>query len=404
MFQLLIISILRVVNYFFLHLLLVVLLSSCTTPYSHSSLIIIDTQSLYLDRQFVGFSEINIESANEVFGIDVEMRKVVEQELLPIKNYKKRATQLLQHIFSNNNINLTYQDNANLTAIQTYHSQVANCMSLTIMAYALAKEAGLEVKFQQLEVPEYWIRNGNYNQLAGHVNLVITRPEKRSRFKYFSNEILEIDFDPLITKKLFPRKIINQPRVLAMFYNNKGAQFLIQKNYLEAYAYLREATLVDVDYSSSWSNLGVLYNLNGNEEAASRVFRYAFTLDSNNLTALTNLSLLLEKQGVIEEVKIINRKLSAKRSRNPYYHALLANDAYRQGELQKSLQYYRKAIRLKSDAHEFYYGLAIVYNKLDNWPAAETAMKKALYYNHGDDTEKKYMSFLDSIRTQKKVL
>jgi len=381
-----------------------VVLSGCSTSFNNSAFITVETQSLYLDEQYAGFAEVEIESVEEVFAIDDEMRQVVKQNLLPIKNYKKRASQLLQHIFSKNNINLVYQTNANLTAIQTYRSNTANCMSLTILAFVLAKEAGLEVKFQQLRVPEYWVRDGDYNLLAGHVNLVITNPVSFSRTKYWGTEVLEIDFDPLITQKSFPKKLIGQSTVLAMFYNNKGAQLLIQKNYIEAYAYIRRSTQVDPEFSPSWSNLGILYKLNGNAELAKTVYRHAIALDSNNLTALTNLSFLLKKQGDVEEVEAINKFLSAKRSRNPYYQALLANNAYRNGELQKSVKLYRKAIRLKSDSHEFYYGMAMAYNQLDNWSAAESAMRKALYHNHLEATEKEYKAVLDSIKTQKKAL
>ncbi len=385
-----------------LSVLLAVFLSGCTSAYKNSNSGIIDIQSFYQDQLFAGFEKIILESADEVFAIDDEMRQIVEQELLPINNYKQRATQLLQHIFSKNNINLSYQNNANLTAIQTYNSQKANCISLTIMAFALAKEAGLKVKFQQLEVPEYWIRNGNYNLLAGHVNLVITSPSEPSKFNYLGNDILEIDFDPFIVKKTFPKTLINQSTVLAMFYNNKAAQLLILNKHLEAYAYIREAIQVAPEYSSSWSNLGILYKLNGNPLLANRVYRHAIALDSNNLTALTNLLLLLEEQGDVEEVKAINIKLTRKRSKNPYYHALLASNAYHNGDLQKSLQLYRKAIRLNSKIHQFYYGIAMVYYNLDEWSEAESAIRKALAHNQIDSTKEEYIVVLDSIKMKMK--
>ncbi len=60
-----------------------------------------------------------------------------------------------------------------MTAAQAYHSKSANCMSLTIMAYAMATHAGMNVAFQEVDIPEYWVRNGKYSLLTGHVNLLV---------------------------------------------------------------------------------------------------------------------------------------------------------------------------------------------------------------------------------------
>jgi hypothetical protein len=95
-----------------------------------------------------------------------------------------------------------------MTAREDFHSKTANCMSLTIMAYALAKKAGLVVDFQQVEIPEYWIRNGQYNLLTGHINLLIKTKDRLNKTTVYGSNTLQIDFDPYVVKESFSKRVI----------------------------------------------------------------------------------------------------------------------------------------------------------------------------------------------------
>lgn len=353
---------------------------------------------LYLDDNFLSERPILIESEGEVFALDDEMKSMVSEKLLTVRAPNKRAKRLLRHIFSKDNIDLAYQSAANLTASQAYHSQTANCMSLTIMAYALAKEAGLDVKFQDVKVPEYWVRNGQYNMLTGHVNLILTEAKVPNKTVVYGRELLQIDFDPDIYKKSFPKRVINKNTVLAMFYNNKGAHELVDKNYALSYAYFKQATLVDPSFSSAWGNLGILYKLNNLNEFAEKAYKHAVDLDGNNLTALTNLSFLLEINEDFEQASKIEKMLHDKRIKNPYYHALLADEAFFNGENEKALKHYKRAIRMNNKVHEFYYGIAKVYFALDQIKRAESAMNKALAYNRASSIESQYIAKLNFLK------
>lgn len=354
---------------------------------------------LYLDKNFENHELSEIETEEEVFALDDEMKLMVSENLLSVRAPNKRAKKLLRHLFSKDNIDLAYQSAANLTATEAYHSQTANCMSLTIMAYALAKEAGLDVKFQDVKVPEYWVRNGQYNLLTGHVNLILTEAKEPNKTVIYGRELLQIDFDPGIYKKSFPKRIINKNTVLAMFYNNKGAHELINKNYSLAYSYIKQATIADPTFSSAWGNLGILYKLTDLTEYAQKAYEYAVQLDGNNLTALSNLSFLLENNKDFEQAKKIERMLHEKRIKNPYYHALLADEAFFRGENNKALNHYKRAIRMDKKVHEFYFGLAKVYYTLGEIERAESAMNKALAYNKASSIESQYSAKLNFLKS-----
>jgi len=373
-------------------------LLACQSTTSNNIDSIIQPTYLYLDDDFNTSQKIIIETEDDVFGLDEQMSAMVTNKLLPIRDPKKRANKLLRNIFANESVNLAYKSDANLIASEAYHSQKANCMSLTIMAYALAKEAGLNVKFQDIKVPEYWVRNGNYNMLTGHVNLVLTMPVSPNKLVVYGKELLQIDFDPAVYKKSFPKKVISKNTVLAMFYNNKGAQFLATKNYDHAYVYLKQATLVDPQFSSAWGNLGILYKLNNFHETAIKTYEHAIALDHDNLTALSNLALLLRDRGDFEQAGPIEKKLFKKRNSNPYFHALLADEAYFRGDNTLALSYYKKAIRMNKKVHEFYFGMAKVYYAQNKFNKAESALNKALSYNRISSIESQYIAKLNFLK------
>lgn len=373
-------------------------LCSCQSTTSQLSDNTVLKTELFVDNSFNGYEEYPIESEGDVFSLDDDMKAMVDEKLLRTKNIKKRAKKLLAHIFSKDNINLAYQSTANLTASQTFHSQQANCMSLTIMAYALASYAGLDVKFQSIKVPEYWIRNGEYNMLTGHVNLMLTEPKDPNKPIVYGREILQIDFDPAMNRKAFPKRVIDKNMVLAMFYNNKAADAIVEHEYPKAYAYLKSAIKKAPGYSSAWGNLGILYKLVGLGDYAIDAYDYSISLDKDNLTALGNLSYLFEARGNIRRANEIKTLLHNKRVKNPYYHALLADEAYYNGDNELALKHYQRAIRMNRKVHEFYFGLAKVQYALNNIISAERAMNKALAHNKGTRIESLYLAKLNFLK------
>jgi len=380
------------------------LLFSCQSssdPLDYSQ---VKVNSLYIDHQFTKPDLFEVESEQEIFMLDEEMIALVDTKLKSSYSPKKKAKILLDHIFSQDNIALSYTSNANVTAREAFHSQTANCMSLTIMAYALAHEAGLNVSFQQVDVPEYWVRNGQYNMLTGHVNLVIKEHPSVERDIIWGDTSTEIDFDPFVAKENFPKKVIDKNTVLAMFYNNKGANALIKQNYAVAYQYFRAAIKQDESFSPAWGNLGVLYKYTEHYPQAEKVYRHALMLNKSNLTALTNLALLLKDQNRDSEAQGIDNYLHQMRKLNPYYYSLLADEAFHQTAYKEAEKNYIKAIELDNKRHEFYFGLAKVYYKQNKIIAAKRSMKRAIRLNKTRSTNKQYIAKLNFLKQPEPAL
>jgi len=326
------------------------------------------------------------------------MKFMVDKIIRPKKDARMKALTLLDYIFNTENMNIDYQSNANLTAKQTFQSATANCMSLTIMAYSLAKYADLEVDFQDVQIPEYWVRNKSFNMLTGHVNLVVANKPRNDTKRVFRDNLIQIDFDPYIVKKHFPKKIISKNTILAMFYNNKGAQALVEQDQVRAYAYFKAATKVAPNFSYGWGNLGILYRLAEQNELAEYAYLKAIKLNKRNLTALTNLAILYRLDNKSNKAKRIEDTLLSYRYKNPYYFALLADEAAYVGDTKLAIKQYKKAIKLDSKIHEFYYNLSKVYYQSGQMKLAKQAITKAIKLNKFSGINNLYTAKLNFLK------
>lgn len=365
---------------------------------SNSPSILVDHANYYVDEQFAGYEDITVETPEEIFALDDSMKALVNNKLKLEPDIEKRARKLLKHLFSEENIGIAYNSHANLTARQTFHSAKANCMSLTVMSYALTQAADIPVNFQQVHVPEYWVRSGNYNMLTGHVNLLINYDGRNGPDVLWGARRGEIDFDPTISKQAFKREIVTKNTILAMFYNNKGAQALAKHEFTRAYAYLKAATRIDPQFSSSWANLAILYRFNDLYEPAEQIYLHAIELDPNNLTAKTNLAVLYRHTNRVEQAKAIEVELESIRAKNPYYHTMLADEALYRGNLEQALTHAKRALKLNRKNHETHLMLSKIYYLSNDLVAARRAMERAIKTNHIADNQVKFLAKLNFLK------
>lgn len=333
-----------------------VFFSACesTVTYTPSS------EQLLYDSGFSGYSDINIESEQQVFYLDENARAFVASTIEPMGNSIDQMEALVKAIFDRSDLNLLYQGDANTTANDTFHSQAANCLSMSIMTYALATEAGFEVDFQEVMIPEYWTRRAGFSLLNGHINLKVLAPIRPNVFE-FHRRSYQVDFDPQSSRRGLPKKVVSKKAVLSMFYNNKGADAVLQKDYLSAYAYFREALLIEPLSQSAWINLGILYRLSEYFPQAEKAYQQALAINPDSLTALENLAYLYTFTGRNEAAKHILLKVERQREGNPYYHVNLAEQEMEQKHWDQALAHFRKALALDRSKHEVYSGLARAY-------------------------------------------
>lgn len=337
---------------------------------------LVPASQLLNDAAFSEYDSFDIEQADEIFALDDAAKAFVAKTSRGLKSHDEKVKQLMYRIFARADLDLIYEASANTVASETFKNASANCLSLSIMTFAMAKHAGFQSEFQIVDIPEYWTRRDGYSLLNGHINLRIRAKPRGNMQTLFENTFV-VDFDPSTRGSQFSTSSVSEQTVLAMFYNNKAADALLQQKDAMAYAYLREAILTDDSYPGSWVNLGLLYRKTGDTDFALSAYQRAIQLDENYSTAWENLAVLYQQLGDDEAANEINRSLQMKRENNPFYHQMLAQIEREEGRLDNSILHYQKAIGLDSKQHQFYFGLAAVYFQKDDLDVSERFLKIA---------------------------
>jgi Tfp pilus assembly protein PilF len=357
-------------------------------------------KTLLYDQGFEGFESVFIESKKEIFELNDEAKAFAKSAIKGVFKPKEQIQALVKHIFSRSDLNLLYRAQANTVANQTFHNRAANCLSMSIMTYALANELGFGVRFQDIAIPEYWTLREGQSLLNGHINLQILPRPSQERIQFVTRGF-EVDFDAQATRPHFPKTLLKLNQVIAMFHNNNGTDALINKDYVKAYAYFRAALLQAPNMSPVLANLGYLYRLTGPYEFAQNSYLHALKKDKNNLTAWGNLSHLYRYMGENEKSIKIASRVTHKRSNNPFFHINMGDKAFEKQQWNTALEHYRQALKLDKSYHEVFFGLGKTYFELGNIQRSHYYLKLAKKKSRTKQQQTNYQGKIDLLATIK---
>nr|WP_136250404.1 tetratricopeptide repeat protein [Ningiella ruwaisensis] len=374
--------------------ILCVFLSACSSTSRTAS--DIRYHELLHDEYFPASDSVEIESQDAIFALSPEAKSFVNNVVLPRKSQKEQVHALVSAIFDHSSFDLLYSAEANNTASQTFSERAANCLSLTIMTYAMSKHVGLNSSFQKILIPEFWTLREGVTILNGHVNLRV-KPESRFGKTVWGQSDLVIDFDPQQDTDLFAAKELSKAQISAMFYNNKAAEYILQRNYDFAYAYLKRALEYDPYFKDAMLNLGFIYRKIDALEEAEQAYLAAIAVDEDYLTAWDNLSTLYKHTDRLEQAQQIEQRLVRIRENNPYYHFMLAEIAYNRGQYASSAKHYKNAIKLDNKLHQFYFGLAQAYFQMNELDLAKRNLTLAKRKSGNSEHTERYERKIDML-------
>lgn len=349
-----------------------------------------DVSQLYLDQHFPDNS--HIATMNEIFAVSTEMEAYVEQRLNSLDTLEDKVNTLLHDLFSEQYMAIEYKHGANFIASETFEQRAANCMSLTLLSYVLAEQAGLDAKFMQVEVTENWNVSSRFTQLNGHVNLEVSLSDFARTVFHLTKSSYVIDFLPMLNAKSKGKVPLSKKQIVALYYNNKGAEALYQDRANLAYRYFKQASLYAPEFASVWGNLASLYRQHNLLDKAEQVYMHALAIEPNNLNIQDNLALLYRKTNRHQQAQALMAKVRKQRTSNPYYYAMQGEEALRQQQAEQAAKLFRKAIKLERKEHSFYFGLARAYLSLGQYQKADQYLKKALQLSPDQSQKRQYQN------------
>lgn len=373
----------------------VALIQSCATVTPVS----VDFKPENYDHLFPGFESIDTIPQDTIFYLNDKSKAYVRERAALAETTDDKALTLINDLFSPSQLALDYVYGANTVAQETLVNGTANCLSLTILAYAMAQEADLSVKFQEVFEQESWNQAGEFDLANGHVNLLITRKPRFSMIPGMvsRNRTYTVDFFPESREDKVKTKEISKRQIQSYFYSNIGARALIEEDHITAWANFRKALQLYERDSSSWNNLGLLLSRQGAKTEAIQAYNKAIALEPDNQSALENLAVLLQKQGKEEQASEIKERLNRLRQDNPNYHVRVGNRFYINGDLEAAREAFRRSLRLQRNNHLAWFGLAKVAMAVEDETAVREFLLKAKNSANSEGFERRYARKLHAL-------
>lgn len=304
----------------------------------------------------------------------------------------QRLQRMVDFLFRDSGLAMQYRHDATHTVEQAYQTRTGNCLTFTMLAVALAREAGLEAYGQEIDESLGWYREGDKVYRTVHVNAGVLL-QRRQRFS------VDVASDSVMTRH--PPQSVSDQRLLAHYYNNRAAELIGDGQRAAATGYVAMSLRLDPGFATSWSNAGVFLMHDGDLAAAQHHYARALALDPTHPATLFNLAALYRHTGDRTRARALTRRLEKAQIQDPFHQFLLAADYEKQGNHALALKHYQRAIALHDGEHRFHFGLARTYLQLGDVRRAQKALTRAEALSEGD-TRSVYVAKLDSLRLRGK--
>ncbi|GAA5219006.1 tetratricopeptide repeat protein [Corallincola platygyrae] len=375
----------------------VYLLGCSSTTSLQSQVKPILTDSLWHDVAFA--KRPSIPSQQAIFEISPEMQNYLDNSL---KGHKKgsytRLARLVDLLRSKDELMLDYDNRATLTVSEAYQQRLGNCLSLSLMTMAIADAWELDVKLQQPDFPELWEHRNDIYLVSQHVNVLIDIPRAYGAGEDTSDNAHTIDFSGNPSLRYLPQKTLSEERIIAMFYNNRAAQAITEKNYDTAYWLSKAALHADAGYISGYATLGVVYSRSGYAEKAASAYREGLKHQPAHPLLLANLAILLERTGDVDGLAEIQPRLDKLIESNPFHYHDQGELAFNAGEYRKALRFYERGLKLSPYIHDLYFGLAKSYHALGHKQKAKKYLEVAMELSSSYATQQRYKRKLEALQ------
>jgi Flp pilus assembly protein TadD len=399
------------------------LLVGCETlPKLHIEAVPVDRFQAYAgpESRFILPQSVDADIPNvDILALDDEIRALMDESITPIRNKKRRLDALVEVLIDKVKFDTENDRYGTRTAQESYDTGTANCLSFSNLFVAMARYVGLSAQFQEVPTPPNWIRTGeaifNTRHIAALVDvhgvsgrMVDLHIREGDSFIIWNRGSDRYYFSPTnfdaFGNEINPRsgRSIPDHRAFAQYYNNIASEYLAERNFSDAFRYYVKAIKVDPKLSFAWSNLGVVYSRNNQHEAAEAAFLQGMRVvprqdDVTAMNIMNNMVKLYERSGDKEKAEFYLKEVASFREKNPYYLYTMARTSYHEAFYERSIKYFKAAIRRKDDDHLFYYGLALAYSKLGDSEGFEKSIDKAKHYAWDEEQKSYYSRIRDTL-------
>jgi Flp pilus assembly protein TadD len=301
---------------------------------------------------------------------------------------------LLDALYKKGELKLEYESRMTRTAAQTYAARSGNCLSLVIMTAAFAKELGMGVHYQSVDVEETWSRSAGLYLASSHVNLALGQRVIEGLRGADLERYTTVDFLPPPEAARFHTRELEESDIVTLYMNNRAAESLVQGRIDDAYWWARAAVQREDAPGMAYNTLGVVYLKRGDNEHAERVFRAALALDRDNLLVMQNLVPVLAANGKAAESAAMAARVAKLDPNPPFRFFDEGVKAYEHGDYAKARSLFEREVERAPYNDEFHFWLAMVCLRLGEETRARRELGLAFDTSTRHDSRERYAAKL----------
>jgi Flp pilus assembly protein TadD len=335
--------------------------------------------------------------ATDLFALSPEMRHHLNS--IPFRvllREKGPASGLLRALYDRRELALDYDSGYTGTAAETYAARKGNCLSLVIMTAAFARELGMSVRFQEVQIGEAWSRDRALYLASSHVNLVLAAGGPRG--DYDTSAMLTVDFVQLPPEVSERVRLLDEADIVARYMDNRAAEELAQGRHAEAYWWARGAVLKKPSSIAALNTLGVVYERSGRPLLAEQVYRAALQQEPDSLVVMQNLTPILAANGKEAESAALAQRLARLYPAPPYHYFNQAMQAYTAGRFEEARALFAREVARAPYNDEFHFWLGIANMQLGELGTAEKQLALARDTSVRGETRERYSAKLAHLR------
>lgn len=285
---------------------------------------------------------------------------------------------------------------------ETYSAEEAmrlnkgNCMSLAVLTGAFAEVIGLEYSFREINTLPIFDKQNNLILSSSHVQSILYDESfiAEDNVIYITKPSIVIDYFPDSDNRM--GKQVSKASFISMYYKNLAADALINNQLPEAFNLAEKSYQYDKTNTAVINLLGVIHRRAGDNISAENIYKAGMSLDSSNLTLLSNYMVLLKSEQRFDEADRIEQALELLDDPNPYQWL---EQAYAAKNNQKAVLYFKKALKKAPYLHQAYLGLYQIHLAEGKTLKAKQMLTKALEWSYEAEERKLYKYKLYSLRS-----
>lgn len=284
----------------------------------------------------------------------------------PSWSEKRRAQAVSDFIFGR--LSLQYVLAPTRTAKQTFDAREGNCLSFVNLFVGLARESRLNPFYVEVQDYQRWSYSNGVVVSRGHIVAGM----------YIDGELSTFDFLPYIPKSYRDFKPIDDLTAMAHYYNNLGAEELIDGSLTAALDQLEIASGLAPGFDKAINNLAVAYLRAGRGEDSVKLLQEGLEGHPGNVPIMSNLARAYQKQGRTDDANHMFDELEKVNKTNPFFLVYRGEMKLAEGDSERALAYMQRAYRSDSRLPEVHVGLAKVYLALGRTKEAKHHVDRAL--------------------------